>query len=498
MVEEMLRGIDKRVTLLPTVLVVILLFTIVIPLPVKADGPTLVQVSPSNTTVSALQTFSLNISCIPSQPIKSFELKISFDPSLLQANSVTGGTIFSGYSTFFNDGTIDNIAGSIINIYNLIIGPENTSNPGTLVTISFTAKKFSGTSTIDLYDVGVTDDLGYVSITVSDAAVTVIGENQPGGGGYTPGDGGTEPPVEPEQNLPPNAPAQPIGPTFIERGVGYEYTSFTSDLNGDRVRLRFDWGDGNFSNWSDLVDSNMTVSASHIWDARSTFSVRVIAQDENESNSSWSLPLNVTVSEQETGEVPPVIDIIAPDNGSANQAIFFDVSVSVGPDSEIISYTWDFGDGTTGTGKNPSHVYTKPGVYSVILTVVDNNGKTSLKTFLITIGAGAETTAQNQESSFSYLGIVLILVVCIGIGLFIYFRKKLLKTFSNRLVVHHERKIEHLSTKIADMSQRIDHKPVTKHYVSDNQKLSKSIEPSIEEQVDRVLLSKIEEKIDKL
>ncbi|MBE3136947.1 MAG: PKD domain-containing protein [Thermoplasmata archaeon] len=593
----MQRRIDKRVTLLPTIFVIILLFTSIVPLPVKADDPTLVQVSPSNTTVSALQTFSLNINCIPSQPIKAFELKISFNPSLLQANSVTKGTIFSGHTTFFNNGTIDNSAGTIINVYNLIVGSGNISNPGTLVTISFTAKTFSGTSPIDLYDVGVTDELGYVSITVSDASVTVNGENQPpifssasptngstgvsigttaltilirdlegdvfnwsittspnigsnagttasngtkscsisglsysttyhwyvvckdvgsnhwrnasywfttvaesqggnppGGGGGTPGGG--EPPFEPEQNLPPNVPVQPIGPTFIERGIWYEYTSYTYDLNGDQVRLRFDWGDGNFSDWSDLVDSNMTVSASHIWDNRSTFSVRVIAQDENGSNSSWSDPLTVTVSE-ETGGIPPVLDIIAPGNGSANQTILFDVSVSVGPDSEIISYSWDFGDGTTGTGKTPSHMYTKPGVYSVVLTVLDNTGKTNLKTFLITIGAGAKTTAQNQESPFSYLAIVLILGLCIG--LFIYFRKKLLKIFSDRLVFYHERKIEHLSTKIADMGQRVEPKPVMKYYVSDNRKkLSKSIDTSIEEQVDHVLLSKIEEEIDRM
>jgi hypothetical protein len=135
----------------------------------------------------------------------------------------------------------------------------------------------------------------------------------------------------------------------------------------------------------------------------------------------------------------------------------------------------------------------------VVLTVVDNNGNTNLKTFLITIAAGAETTAQNQESSFSYLGIALILVVCIGIGLFIYFRKKLLNILSDRLVFYHERKIEHLSTKIADISQKVESKPVTKHYVSDNRKkVSKSIEPSIEEQVDRILLSKMEEQIDRM
>ena len=603
MVEKMPRMIEKRMTLLPTLFVIIFLFTTVLPLPVHADDPTLVQVSPSDAIVSALQTFFLNITCIPSQPIKAYELKISYDPTLVHANSVEEGNIFSDYTTFFNDGTINNTAGTIIDIYNLIVGPENVSTPGTLVTISFTATLFSGTSTIDLYDVGVTDNVGYISISVSDGDVTVIGENQPptfsnispvngsteislntssltikirdiegdvfnwsittnpnigsnagssasngtkscsisglsysttyhwyvmskdvgsnhwknasywfttaaepqggnppGGGGNTPSDGSTEPPVESNSNHPPNTPAQPIGPTFIERGIWYEYTSYTSDLNGDQVRLRFDWGDGNFSDWSDLVDSNMTVTASHIWDNRSTFSVRVIAQDENESNSSWSTPLNVTVSEQEAGEYAPVIDIMASYNGSADQTIFFDVLVSVGPDSEIISYTWDFGDGTTGTGKNLSHAYSKPGEYSITLTVTDSTGKTFTKTVLISIGADAESIAQNQESPFSNLGYILILVLCIvGICLIILSRKKLMEIFSTHLMAREQKKIEQLNSKITTISQRSDQKHVTKHHVIDNQKLSKTIDsPSVEEQVDRVLLSKIEDEIDKM
>lgn len=599
----MIDGLRRNnVTTVIGVLLVITFFFNSVTLLVQADEPTTIQATPPSLTVTAGEIFSLNIHCVPSRPIKSFELKISFNPSLVQANSVSEGDIFNGYTTFFNSGNINNNAGLIINIYDLIIGPENVTSPGTLVTISFTAKTLSGTSSIHLYEVGVTDEIGYLPISISDGSVTVHGENQPpqlsgvspsntstavpvstsslsltirdpegnlfnwsittspnigsasgknasngskscsisglsysttyhwyvsckdrgsnhwtnasywfttagetqggnpgGGGGGNPGGGGEEQPSEPNQNHPPNTPVKPIGPTFIERGIEYEYTSSASDPEGDQVRLRFDWGDGSFSNWSVFADSNTTVSSSHLWSNRSTFTVRVIAQDENRSNSSWSLPLNVTVSEPQSNEESPVIDIIAPDNGSANQTIVFDASVNIGSGEAIISYTWDFGDGTTETGKNPSHTYTKPGVYSVTLTVTDNTGQTYIKTFVIAIEAGAEIQAQNQEFPFLYLGIVLILILgMLSISLLIIFRKKLQNIFSNRLMEHQQRKITQLSTKISSLNQNVSYKPVKKKYVTKDNKFSKSIDSSLEDEVDRVLLSKIEEKIDKM
>jgi PKD repeat protein len=51
-----------------------------------------------------------------------------------------------------------------------------------------------------------------------------------------------------------------------------------------------------------------------------------------------------------------------------------DASSSNDPDGTITSYAWDFGDGTTGTGVNPTHVYGASGTYTVSLTVTDNNG----------------------------------------------------------------------------------------------------------------------------
>jgi hypothetical protein len=154
-------------------LVAILLVIGVIPFPIQADSPTLVQVSPASKSVSAGQTFTLNISCTPGQPIKSYEFKISFNPSLLQANSVTEGNIFSGYTTFFNNGTINNSVGTIINVYGLILGTGTVSSPGTCARISFTARLASGTSAVGLYGVGVTNTTTYVPVTVTNGSVTL-------------------------------------------------------------------------------------------------------------------------------------------------------------------------------------------------------------------------------------------------------------------------------------------------------------------------------------
>ncbi len=51
-----------------------------------------------------------------------------------------------------------------------------------------------------------------------------------------------------------------------------------------------------------------------------------------------------------------------------------------GEGASIRSRLWDFGDGTTGTEKNPGHVYEEPGVYTVSLTVTDVLGQEHTET----------------------------------------------------------------------------------------------------------------------
>ena len=51
----------------------------------------------------------------------------------------------------------------------------------------------------------------------------------------------------------------------------------------------------------------------------------------------------------------------------------------------IVSYEWDFGDGTTGAGKTVNHIYEKPGTYNVTLTVKDAAGNYATDSITITV-----------------------------------------------------------------------------------------------------------------
>lgn len=66
-----------------------------------------------------------------------------------------------------------------------------------------------------------------------------------------------------------------------------------------------------------------------------------------------------------------------PYSGFTGLPILFDASQSYDLDGSIVSYAWNFGDGMNGTGKTVSHIYVKPAVYKVQLTVTDDDGATA-------------------------------------------------------------------------------------------------------------------------
>lgn len=134
---------------------------------------TLVYVNPTNSIVASNENFNITINCNPSQPIKSFELKLSFNASLITANIVSEGNIFNGFNTFFNSGIINNTAGTIVDVYGLILGQGNVSNSGTLATIYFNATSNIGTSYLNLINAGITNETTYLSILTNNGNVSV-------------------------------------------------------------------------------------------------------------------------------------------------------------------------------------------------------------------------------------------------------------------------------------------------------------------------------------
>ena len=75
----------------------------------------------------------------------------------------------------------------------------------------------------------------------------------------------------------------------------------------------------------------------------------------------------------------------SPTSGSAPLTVNFDASSSYDPDGTIVSYSWNFGDGATGSGRLTSHTYTADGTFTIRLTVTDNDGKTGSATKSISI-----------------------------------------------------------------------------------------------------------------
>lgn len=74
-----------------------------------------------------------------------------------------------------------------------------------------------------------------------------------------------------------------------------------------------------------------------------------------------------------------------------DQTFTLDGSKSYDPDSNLslLFYRWNFGDGTSEIlSENPMHNYSNAGVYTVVLTVVDRDGRSNLTSTTVTV-AGA-------------------------------------------------------------------------------------------------------------
>jgi len=93
-------------------------------------------------------------------------------------------------------------------------------------------------------------------------------------------------------------------------------------------------------------------------------------------------PPEATISVEPTSGVSPLLVTF---NGSGTDY-----------DGDIISYNWDFGDGSSSNQQNPSHTF-DTGVYTVTLTVTDNDGAKGTSSTTITATTSDEPA---EESSW--------------------------------------------------------------------------------------------------
>ncbi len=163
-----------------------------------------------------------------------------------------------------------------------------------------------------------------------------------------------------------------------------------------------DFGDGS---------TGTGVSPSHAYAAAGLYTVTLTVTDDDGATGSDTSTADIAG----VPNVAPTADADGPYLGTAGLPVTFDGSGSVDPDGTIVSYMWSFGDGNTGTGMSPTHIYAAEGSYTVTLTVTDDGGLTNsdTSTALIDPAPNAPPTA---DANGPYSGTVGIAVMFNGSG----------------------------------------------------------------------------------
>lgn len=128
----------------------------------------------------------------------------------------------------------------------------------------------------------------------------------------------------------------------------------------------------------------------HTYTAPGTYRPSLTVTDRRLARSETSIAILV----RETNEPPVVAFSVSPSSGQPDQVFWFDASASYDPDGYIESYTWDFGDGSTGSTYQVTHRYAAADIYEVRLTLLDNDGgeRTSSQQLVIGEDVGSGQT----------------------------------------------------------------------------------------------------------
>ena len=134
-----------------------------------------------------------------------------------------------------------------------------------------------------------------------------------------------------------------------------------------------DWDDASPPTTGSATSQANPIAATHSYAAPGTDVVRVTVTDKDGGAGSGQLTVTVTAVVNH----PPTAAAGGPYTATEGTLVSFDGSGSADPDGDALTYAWNFGDGSGGSGVRPSHAYVDNGAYTVTLTVTDAHGAAS-------------------------------------------------------------------------------------------------------------------------
>jgi PKD repeat protein len=165
---------------------------------------------------------------------------------------------------------------------------------------------------------------------------------------------------------------------------------------GTIVEYFWDFGDG--TNGTGVV-------VTHTYSTFGTFTVNLTVTDSEGLSNSITQEVNVR-------QYPEASFTYLPVNPLIGETVTFNASGSKPNGGVIVSYSWDFGDNSTGSGMIANHTFIAYGIYNVTLTVVDSEGLSNTYTISIRIlisptanfTYSPEYVAVNQSVTFDASG----------------------------------------------------------------------------------------------
>lgn len=173
-----------------------------------------------------------------------------------------------------------------------------------------------------------------------------------------------------EVNAPTGAVNQsPIASMQLSHSQGFAPLTVTAngmastDPDGAIVDFAWDFGDGSTS--SGMI-------ASHIYTTPGSYQVRLTVKDNNGASNTQNKQVLVLQNQIPTAD----LRLASSGTGLAPLMVMFDGSRSKDPENGLLRYFWNFGDGSAVIEGRPNetHEFVNAGLYTVVLTVRDENG----------------------------------------------------------------------------------------------------------------------------
>ncbi|MBP1908404.1 PKD domain-containing protein [Methanolobus bombayensis] len=308
-----------------------------------------ISVTPSGYQVEPGSTFTIDIDIAPVTPISGVQFDVLLPSSDFSVLSVSEGDLFSqsGASVAFELKNTPSSSSSGT-VYSAVLGNVSASEAGTVAEMTVVAGEDTGFFDIGLANVIMSDTSSNPIEFVSDPA-TILVDSKP-----------VLEDVESVQVTENNLLDLRFQATDPDNDVlSFSATSLPEGASFESSTGTFLWTP-NSSNIGDNL-FEITVSDGYLTDTK-VITIEVFPSD-----------------------FPPIAYANGPYETRVGKKIKLSSTGSHDPDGTIMSYTWDFGDGSTAVDENAFHTYNTAGTYTVTLTVMDNAGNIDTDVTTVTV-----------------------------------------------------------------------------------------------------------------